>query len=180
MTALRGSIASLMTFTAIVAVDCGLARMLWVEIRGPDSGDESLIYGLLGSLPMLNALAAAEILRRRGRISARSAVGFLVVGCAAMLSYDTLAVLAPDALERFIRPLKPLFLGSSNDSWYMVWNLSVVAAYLAAPQFLLATLAGWFHRRYRLRVGIERRDSIVVADCPPTGVREGMEFPVRG
>jgi hypothetical protein len=141
------SIAEMMAIVAIVALD-SLAMRARHRV--------TLVFLVIGGLPMQSALVIGLLLvfRRRRRMEKPIPflVGFEVVGWIAHLIYVVLCLRAAVSLDRhLVETLEPLLRATgfphfSTPDW-IIWT-GLAMSYVTAPQLAIAVLAGWISRRW--------------------------------
>jgi hypothetical protein len=155
-----------MVLVAILACDSLAIRAL-TEVDRP----EALLLILLGGVPTANVLLLGLRPIARGWMQRQDTrpvlIGFEVAGCAALLSYVAISLVAPDfmldLLEKLLEAiLTPILRGfgvdEHDDSGPLIVISFLAAAFLlSVPQIALAVAGGLFTRRYEVRLVIRRR-----------------------
>jgi hypothetical protein len=146
------SIADLMVIVAIVALDSLAIREAITEAQGTPT----LVFLVLGGLPMHSVLVIGLLLMLRRRKLGREPVPFLiafeVVGSICLVIYVVLCFQTARPIDSHVREtLGPLlrstgFQPFSPPDW--VIRVGLAMSYLTAPQLALALVGGWFSRRW--------------------------------
>jgi len=172
MRRLRVSIAVLMA--AVLALAVNLAT-----IRAVDDGlnSETIELCLIGSLPMIDALAIASLMMARGLWRGGgcrlSLAGFVAVGGVTTPLFLASIVLFPDAYEAALTgPLTLIdnaFAGmgvAPTGTTVMALVYAAVGVLLAPIQFVPALLGAWLGRGRRITVGGLEPTQAASADWP--------------
>ncbi|HEV3163427.1 MAG TPA: hypothetical protein VGZ22_05260 [Isosphaeraceae bacterium] len=154
MRRIRFSIAGLMAFSLVIALECVALRVV-ATWRGADEFLE------LGLLPMLNLLALglfliARQVRTRGE-SQPFLLGFEVIGWPVVMAFALIAMTNETLILKYIEfaaaPIERVFDLLDADYNLVVWQaLSglFVAIILFLPQALLALAGGWITQKLGL------------------------------
>ncbi len=149
---LRMTMAGIMTFTALVAVDLGVAINIIHVPANTDQLNDFLMLSLFGTLPMANILVAGVLILRKNRERAGRQSAFLLgfewAGLMAVSIFVMLTVFAGEGLRLYVgflvESVIPPIPQVSSD---ICLALSIAVGALLVPQLVPALVVGWFHDR---------------------------------
>jgi ethanolamine transporter EutH len=149
---MRFSIGRLMMLVVLAAANFAAFRFVISQSSPPAPFYELL---LLGALPMLDVLIVAHSCRKPGR---RFLSGFIATGSVALATFVLIAAAFPVPLiQQAIEVINPIFGAGPFSIPMMLAHFLAWFGFYSIPQILIAAVAGWLYRTYRIRLLIERR-----------------------
>ncbi|WP_435009737.1 hypothetical protein P12x_000984 [Tundrisphaera lichenicola] len=148
---MRFSIGRLMLLVVLAASNLVAYRFL-DQIQ---SRRDFLVLLFLGAMPMIDMLLIAHSFKKP---ESRFLSGFVRAGWMALSCYVLVAAIFAEPMIRGVESLGNLIFGAGPFSLVMLSLLFLFwFSCYTIPQALLATIAGWLNRDYRIRILVERR-----------------------